>query len=142
MYVSNNSKDITYVDLNSINIVEKKRVYLTRKILEPAISLLAAKYQVSIHDSIRPPTRLELRKGIRNMDGILCTLSDKMDKKVLYEAGPNLKVISSYSTGYDHIDVAEATKRGVVVATNGDVLAEATADLTFALILAISAIGF
>jgi glyoxylate reductase len=124
--------------LNSIIIVKKKKVYLTRKILEPASSLLAAKYQVSIHDSIRPPTRLELRKGIRNMDGILCTLSDKMDKKVLDEAGPNLKVISSYSTGYDHIDVTEATKRGVVVATTGDVLAEATADLTFALILAIS----
>ena len=41
---------------------------------------------------------------------------------MLDEAGPNLKVISSYSTGYDHIDVTEATKRGIVVATTGDVL--------------------
>jgi glyoxylate reductase len=120
------------------SIMKKKKVYLTRKIIGPAISLLAAKYQVSFHDNIRPPTRLELGKAIRNMDGILCTLSDKINKKVLEEAGPDLKVISSYSTGYDHIDVTEAEKRGIIVATTGDILAETTADLTFALILAIS----
>ena len=120
------------------SITKKKKVYLTRNIIGPANSLLAAKYQVSFHNNIRPPTRLELANAIRNMDGILCTLSDKIDKKMLEVAGPNLKVISSYSTGYDHIDVKEATKRGIVVATTGDVLAETTADLTFALILAIS----
>jgi glyoxylate reductase len=120
------------------SIMAKKMIYLTRKIPGPAVSLLAARYHVSIHDGIRPPTQLELCKAIRNKDGILCTLSDKIDGKVLEEAGPNLKVISSYSTGYDHIDVTEATKRGIIVATTGDILAETTADLTFALILAIS----
>jgi glyoxylate reductase len=116
----------------------RKEVYLTRRILEPAISLLAAKYRVSVHDSIRPPTRQKLKDSIRNKSGILCTLSDTIDKEVLEEAGPNLKVISSYSTGYDHIDVTEATRRGIVVANTGDILAEATADLTFGLILAVS----
>jgi glyoxylate reductase len=53
-------------------------------------------------------------------------------------AGPNLKVISTYSTGYDHIDIGEATKRGIYVTTTGNILSEATADLTFALILALS----
>lgn len=117
---------------------KRKEVYLTRRILEPAISLLAAKYRVSIHDSTRPPTKPELKEGIRNKNAILCTLSDNIDKEVLEEAGPDLKVISSYSTGYDHIDVVEATRRGIVVANTGDVLAEATADLTFGLILAAS----
>jgi glyoxylate reductase len=51
-------------------------------------------------------------------------------------AGPQLKIISSYSTGFEHIDVAEATKRGIHVTYTADILAEATADLTFALILA------
>ncbi len=115
-----------------------KEVYLTRRILEPAISLLATKYRVSIQQHNRPPTRQELRLNIRNKNGILCTLSDRIDKEVLEEAGPNLKVISSYSTGYDHIDVREATRRGIFVTTTGDVLAETTADLTFGLILAIS----
>ena len=117
---------------------KRKEVYLTRRILEPAISLLAAKYRVSFHDSTRPPTKPKLKEGIRNKNAILCTLSDNIDKEVLEEAGPNLKVISSYSTGYDHIDVIEATRRGIVVANTGDVLAEATADLTFGLILAVS----
>ena len=118
----------------------KKRedIYLTRRIPEPAISLLASKYRVFVHPDRRPPTKQELKRNIRNKNGILCTLSDRIDKELLQGAGPNLKVISSYSTGYDHIDVVEATKRGIVVTTTGDVLAEATADLTFGLILAIS----
>ena len=53
-------------------------------------------------------------------------------------AGSNLKVISSYSTGTDHIDIKEATKRGIYVTFTGDILTEATADLAFALILATS----
>jgi glyoxylate reductase len=117
---------------------KRKEVYLTRRIPEPAISLLAAKYRVLIHDRIHPPTKPELKDGIRNKNAILCTLSDNIDKEVLKEAGPNLKVISSYSTGYDHIDIKEATRRGIIVSTTGDVLAEATADLTFGLILAVS----
>jgi glyoxylate reductase len=119
-------------------VKKSKEVYLTRRILEPAISLLAIKYRVSIQSHNRPPTRQELSRNIRNKNGILCTLSDHIDKEVLEEAGPSLKVISSYSTGYDHIDVQEATRRGIIVTTTGDVLAETTADLTFGLILAIS----
>jgi glyoxylate reductase len=119
-------------------VTKRKEVYLTRRILEPAISMLKAKYHVSIHNCTRPPTKLELKDGIRNKNGVLCTLSDKIDKEVLEEAGPNLQVVSSYSTGYDHIDMTEAKRRGIVVASTGDVLAEATADLTFGLILAIS----
>jgi glyoxylate reductase len=72
------------------------------------------------------------------MDAILCTLSDTIDEEVMDAAGPNLKVISSYSTGYDHIDIEEANRRGIYVTFTSDILAEATADLTFALILSIS----
>jgi glyoxylate reductase len=63
-------------------------------------------------------------------------LSDKIDREAMDAAGPNLKIISSYSTGLEHIDVAEATRRGIYVTYTADILAEATADLTFALILA------
>jgi glyoxylate reductase len=77
-------------------------------------------------------------KAVRQKDAILCTLSDIIDAKVMDAAGPNLKVISSYSTGIDHIDIKEATKRGIHVTFTGDILTNATADLAFALILAIS----
>jgi glyoxylate reductase len=117
---------------------KKKKVYLTRKILEPAISLLSDKYEIYINEYERPPTKKELINIVPDMDGILCTLSDKIDKQVMRAAGPTLKVISSYSTGFDHIDVQEATKRGIYVTFTADILSEATADLTFSLILAIA----
>jgi glyoxylate reductase len=117
---------------------KRKEVYITRRIPEPAFSMLASRYRVLVHQDRYPPTREELKRNVRNKSGILCTLSDRIDKELMRQAGPNLKVISSYSTGHDHIDISEATKRMIAVTTTGDVLAEATADLTFGLILAIS----
>jgi glyoxylate reductase len=63
-------------------------------------------------------------------------LTDRIDAHVMDKAGSNLKVISSYSTGFEHIDVKEATARGIYVTYTADILAEATADLAFGLILA------
>jgi glyoxylate reductase len=113
-------------------------VYATRRILDPAIPIIAKECNVILNDKARPSTRKELLAGVRNKDAILCTLSDKIDRKVLDSAGPSLKVISSYSTGVDHIDFEEATKRGIYITTTGDILTEAVADLVFALILATS----
>jgi glyoxylate reductase len=116
----------------------RKKVYVTRKILEPALSMLLKECTVVLNNKDRPPTRKEILKNIRDKDGILCMLSDKIDEEVMAAAGPKLKVISSYSTGVDHIDVDEATKRGIYVTFTSNILAEATADLTFALILALA----
>ena len=104
----------------------------------PAIPIIAKECSVVLNNKARPPTRSELLAGVRNKDAILCTLSDNIDRKVMDAAGSSLKVISSYSTGVDHIDINEATKRSILVTTTGDILTEAVADLTFALILATS----
>ena len=93
---------------------------------------------VVLNNKVRPPTRSEILAGVHNKDAILCTVSDKIDLKVLDSAGSSLKVISSYSTGIDHIDIEEASKRGIHVTTTGNILTEAVVHLTFALILAIS----
>jgi glyoxylate reductase len=116
----------------------KKKVYLTRTIPEPAISILSKECDIVVNKKPAPPTKKEILSNIRNMDAILCTLSDKIDGEIMDAAGSNLKVISSYSTGYDHIDVEEANRRGIYVTFTSDILAEATADLTFALILSIA----
>jgi glyoxylate reductase len=118
--------------------LKKWNVYVTRRIPEPAISTIAKECNVVLSNNDRPSIRSELLDGVRNKDAILCTLSDKIDREVLDSAGSSLKVISSYSTGTDHIDIKEATKRGIYVTTTGDILTEAVADLTFALILGIS----
>jgi glyoxylate reductase len=113
-----------------------KKVYVTRKILDPALPMLSRECQVSLNKKPQPPSRTKMLKNVTGKDGILCMLSDKIDAEVMDAAGPNLRVISSYSTGFEHIDVKEATARGIYVTYTADILAEATADLTFALILA------
>jgi glyoxylate reductase len=109
---------------------------MTRKILDPAVPMLSKECKVSLNKKPKPPSRAEILKNVAGKDGILCMLSDRIDAQVMNAAGPNLRVISSYSTGFEHIDVKEATVRGIYVTYTADILAEATADLTFALILA------
>jgi len=113
-------------------------VYITRPILDPAIPMLSKHCVISLNSKAKPPSRKEILKEVQNKDAILCTLSDKIDAEVIDTAGSSLKVISSYSTGVDHIDVAYATKRGIKVTTTGDILTESVADLTFGLILCVS----
>ena len=113
-----------------------KKVYVTRRILEPALSILSTECQVTLNKKPHPPSREEILKNVAGKAGILCMLTDRIDAEVMDKAGSNIKVISSYSTGFEHIDVKEATARGIYVTYTADILAEATADLTFALILA------
>lgn len=98
--------------------------------------MLSSRYHVLLNKSEKPPSRSEILKNVKGVDGIVCMLSDKLDKAVMDAAGDSLKVISSYSTGFEHIDVMEATARGIYVTFTSDTLAEATADLTFALLMA------
>lgn len=114
-----------------------KIVYLTRKIPEPGPSLLTnGGCELAVHPRPDPPTKEEIIENVAGKDAIICTVSDRIDKEVMDAAGPSLKVISSYSSGYDHIDLKEATSRGIYVTYVASVPAEATADLAFALILA------
>jgi glyoxylate reductase len=116
----------------------KKKVYVTRLIPEPALSILSKECDITVNKKPNPPTKKEILSNISGMDAILCTLSDTIDREIMDAAGPNLKVISSYSTGYDHIDIEEANRRGIYVAYTSDILTESTADLTFALILSLA----
>jgi glyoxylate reductase len=116
----------------------KKKVYVTRIIPEPALSILSKECDMTVNKKPSPPTKKEILSNIRGMDAILCTLSDTIDGEIMDSAGPNLKVISSYSTGYDHIDIEEANRRGIYVTYTSDILTESTADLTFALILSLA----
>ncbi|MEM0133182.1 D-glycerate dehydrogenase [Acidiplasma sp.] len=76
-----------------------------------------------------------LLKNIENADGILITLNEKIDKNLI-NLGKKLKVISTYSVGYDHIDVDYALKKGIKIGYTPEVLTETTADLIFGIMLA------
>jgi glyoxylate reductase len=122
----------------SILLGIKLAVYIMRKIPEPGPTMLARKYSVTMNRNSLSPSSKEILRNVVGKDALLCSLNERIDKEVMDNAGPKLKVISTLSTGYDHIDIKEAKKRGIYVTFTGDVLSEATADLTFALILAIS----
>lgn len=91
---------------------------------------------MSLWDSDEPVPREELLKGVQGAHGLLCLLSDRVDAEVLDAAGPNLKVISTLSVGFDHMALDEIKKRGIRVGYTPDVLTDATAELTIALLLA------
>lgn len=114
------------------------KVFLTRRIPQEGMKILstAGVCEVSQWDSDEPVPRAELLKGVQGAHGLLCLLSDKIDAEVLDAAGPNLKVISTLSVGYDHLALDEIKKRGIRVGYTPDVLTDATAELTVALLLA------
>jgi len=116
--------------------MEKPHVYITRNIPK-AIEILSGSCNVTMHKGKAIPSKKEVIKNIRDKDGLLCVLSDAIDSEVI-DAAKKLKVISSYSVGYDHIDIAAATGRGISVTYTPEVLTETTADLAFALILAVA----
>ncbi|NHV96711.1 MAG: D-glycerate dehydrogenase [Thaumarchaeota archaeon] len=111
------------------------RVVVTRRIADSALQKIMSRYEVVLYDSDYPPTREWLESNIRGADGVLCMLTDRFDSELL-EKAERLKVLSSMSVGLDHVDLDAATRRGVYVTYTPDVLTDATADLTWALLLA------
>ncbi|XP_029918647.1 glyoxylate reductase/hydroxypyruvate reductase [Myripristis murdjan] len=116
------------------------KVFISRRIPPEGMRILsqAAECKVSLWDSDEPLPRSELLKGVEGAHGLLCLLSDKIDAEVLDAAGPDLKVISTLSVGFDHLALDEIKKRGIRVGYTPDVLTDATAELTVALLLATS----
>ena len=113
-------------------------VLITRKIPEAGIKLLQEKgYRLKINDRNRPLTRDELKVLVRDCDGIITLLSDTVDKEIM-DAAPNLRVIANYAVGYNNINVDYATRRRILVTNTPDVLTPATADLVWALLMAVS----
>jgi len=118
-----------------MDIAHKNKVYITRKIPEPGPSILKKYFQTNMNSGVDVLGREKLFENVRGVNALICMLGDKIDSEVMDAAGPNLKVISCYSVGHDHVDIYEATKRKIAVTNTPNVLANTTADLTFSLIL-------
>lgn len=114
--------------------MQKKRVFLTRTLHEFALKELRKKYQIEVHSGKIPIPKNVLKNKIKTIDGLICFPYDKIDKKMI-DLAVNLKVISTYSVGFDHIDISHAVKKKIRIGYTPEVLTDATADLAFALIL-------
>ena len=113
-------------------------VAVSRQIPAPSVEPLAqAGFDVRYRDVDSPCPPEELRALVAEADGLLCLLSERIDGALL-AAGPRLRIVANMAVGYDNVDVDACTARGVQVTNTPDVLTDATADLTWALILAVA----
>lgn len=118
--------------------MSKQTVFVTRQIPQPGLDLILDQpdLEVDIWDGDLPPEREVFLDKVQNVDGLLCLLTETIDAELLDAAGTQLKVVSQMAVGYDNIDVAACTQRGIPLGHTPGVLTEATADLTLALLLA------
>ncbi len=114
----------------------KKRfnVLVTRRLHKSALDELEKKCNVFLHNGKIPIPKKNLINKIKDMDGLICHPYDTIDKKVIKSA-KNLKVISTFSVGFDHIDIDFAKSLGIKIGYTPEVLTNATAELTIGLIL-------
>jgi glyoxylate reductase len=115
----------------------RPRVLLTRRLPSVVMARLEAACDVDLYEGESAMPRDELLRRVAGKDALVCLLTDRIDEEVL-AAGADLKVVANIAVGYDNIDVAAARARGLVVTNTPDVLTEATAELTWALILAVT----
>jgi glyoxylate reductase len=115
----------------------KSRVFVTRRLPEPALARLGQVCEYTVGTDQKVLGRPELLAGVREAEGLVCLLTDTIDREVI-EAGQRLRVIANVAVGYNNIDVTSAKQRGIVVTNTPEVLTDATADLTWALILTVT----
>ena len=110
---------------------------MTRRLPFETVERLRAAHEVDEWPGDMPPSPEELRDGARDAEGLLALITDRVDAALL-DAAPRLRAIANMAVGTDNIDVEAAAQRGIPVGNTPGVLTDATADLTFALLLALA----
>jgi glyoxylate reductase len=113
-------------------------VIVTRKLPDPIETRMMELFSCRLNLDDIPLSKAELTAAIGQAEVLVPTVTDRIDAEVLAAAGPVLKLIASFGTGVDHVDLAAAQQRGIIVTNTPGVLTEDTADMTMALILAVS----
>jgi glyoxylate reductase len=112
-------------------------VVVTRRLPEAVETRMKELFNVQLRDDDTPMTRAELVEAMATADVLVPTLTDEIDAGLIAQAGPNMRLIANYGAGVDHIDVATARQRGILVSNTPGVLTDDTADMTMALMLAV-----
>lgn len=115
----------------------KKRVVVTRKLPDPVETRMMELFSTVLNLSDEPMSRDQLAAAARDCDVLVPTVTDRIDGSLIEQAGERLKLIASFGTGVDHIDLRAAKARGITVTNTPGVLTEDTADMVMALILAV-----
>ncbi|CAM8661716.1 LdhA Lactate dehydrogenase and related dehydrogenases [Paracoccaceae bacterium] len=113
-------------------------VVVTRRLPEPVETRMKELFDVELRDDDRPMTREELAAAMARADVLVPTITDQIDAGLIAKAGERLRLIASFGAGVDHIDVATARSRGILVSNTPGVVTEDTADMTMALMLSVT----
>lgn len=112
----------------------RSRILITRRIPEEALALLRPHFALDHYNKATAIPRKAFLSRAQEAEGLLCILTEKVDRDLLARA-PRLRAVSTYSVGFDHIDVKACSERGIAVTNTPGVLTETTADFTMALLL-------
>ncbi len=117
---------------------KKPLVIVTRKLPDAIETRMMELFDTRLNLDDKPLTQAQLVEAVKQADVLVPTVTDRIDGKVLSQAAPKLRLIASFGTGVDHIDLDSARQRGITVTNTPGVLTEDTADMTMALILAVA----
>ena len=117
---------------------KKPLVIVTRKLPDAVETRMMELFDARLNDGDVPMSPAQLQAACAEADVLVPTVSDRIDEFVIAAAGPNLKLIASFGAGFDHIDLAAAKAKGIMVTNTPGVLTEDTADMSMALILAVA----
>ena len=115
--------------------MSQPKVLITRNVPQAGIDMVRAQCDVDVWGDDQPIPRTTLLEKVREVEGLYCLLTERVDDELL-DAAPKLRVVSNMAVGYDNIDVPACTRRGSPVGNTPGVLTDTTADLAFALLLA------
>jgi glyoxylate reductase len=115
----------------------KPLVIVTRKLPDAVETRMMELFNTRLNSDDRPMTKAELVEAVKGAEVLVPTVTDRIDKSVIMQAGPQLKLIANFGNGVDNIDVETAITRGITVTNTPGVLTEDTADMTMALIMAV-----
>ncbi len=117
-----------------VKLTRKNKILLTRKLHDFALKRLRKNYIIQVHSGKIPMPKTKLLEKIKDKEGLICFPYDDIDKQVI-DSAKKLRAISTFSVGYDQIDVKYAKKKKIRIGYTPEVLTDATADLTLSLIL-------
>ena len=113
------------------------KIFITRKIPETGLEILKKYHDIKVNSYDGGLTKKEIIQGIKGKDGLLCLLTDQIDKEII-DSEPRLKMIANYAVGFDNIDVKTATRKGIPVSNTPGVLTDATSEMAWALLFSVS----
>jgi len=120
-----------------MNAQKKPLVIVTRKLPDAIETRMMELFDTRLNLDDKPMSKAELMEAVKVADVLVPTVTDRIDAGILSQANPDLRLIASFGTGVDHIDLAAARQRGITVCNTPGVLTEDTADMTMALMLAV-----